>query len=69
MAQGPAKGGTVYFEFTRVGQQMRVAAIDGASGAEVVIVAPLTVSQARMQEVALAKLKRKLAEAAATGTR
>ena len=69
MARGPAKGGEVYFEFTRVGHQMRVAAIDSVTGVEVVIVAPLTVSQSRMQDVALAKLKRKLAEAAAANPR
>lgn len=50
----------VLFEFMQVGQQMRVAAIDGATGIEVVVVAPLTASKLQMQRVAMAKLRRKL---------
>jgi hypothetical protein len=50
------------FEFRKVGTQMRVAAIDDATGTEVVIVAPLTASQKQMQLTAAAKLRRRLAE-------
>lgn len=64
---GPNRGaqnssGEVLFEFTQLGPQMRVAAIDAATGTEVVIVAPLAATRIQMQNIALAKLKRKLAE-------
>lgn len=55
------KSGEVLFEFTQLGQQMRVAAIDAATSTEVVVIAPLTATQIQMQNLALAKLKRRLA--------
>lgn len=58
--------GEVYFEFVQVGQQMRVAAIDAATGVEVVVITPLAASKLQMQQVALAKLRKKLTDAAAT---
>ncbi|HEV7345913.1 MAG TPA: serine hydroxymethyltransferase [Devosia sp.] len=51
----------VYFEFVQVGQQMRVAAIDAASGVEVIVITPVSASKLQMQQVALAKLRKKLA--------
>lgn len=57
--------GEVYFEFVQVGQQMRVAAIDAASGIEVIVITPVSASKHQMQQVALAKLKKKLDERAA----
>ena len=54
--------GEVYFEFTQVGAQMRVAAIDSRTGIEVVVVAPLSATQHQMQALALAKLKRRLGQ-------
>ena len=56
--------GEVYFEFVQIGQQMRVAAIDATSGTEVIAIAPLTATRIQMQQLALAKLRRKLAESA-----
>jgi translation initiation factor 1 (eIF-1/SUI1) len=53
-------GSDVFFEFTRVGGQIRVAAIDSRTGTEVVVIAPLTATQIQMQTLALAKLKRRL---------
>lgn len=50
----------VYFEFTQIGGQMRVAAIDGRTGTEVIVIAPVTASQIQMQNLALAKLRRRL---------
>jgi hypothetical protein len=50
----------VYFEFTQIGGQMRVAAIDAKSGTEVIVIAPVTASQIQMQNLALAKLRRRL---------
>ena len=52
--------GEVLFEFTRIGVQMRVSAIDPVTGTEVVIVAPATAPRSQMQQIAMAKLKRKL---------
>ena len=57
--QGPA--GEVLFEFTQIGPQMRVAAIDVATAIEVVIIAPVSASRAQMQTNVLAKLRRRLA--------
>ncbi|HVX74062.1 MAG: DUF6898 family protein [Devosia sp.] len=52
--------GEVYFEFTQIGAQMRVAAIDSRTGIEVILIAPLAATQIQMQQLALAKLKRRL---------
>lgn len=56
------KSGEVLFEFKQLGPQMRVAAIDAATGIEVVVIAPLTATPLQMQNLALGKLKRKLGE-------
>ncbi len=56
--------GEVYFEFVQVGQMMRVAAIDAATGTEIIVITPVRASQGHMQQLALAKLRRKLAEGA-----
>ncbi len=56
--------GDVLFEFVQLGQQMRVAAIDEATGTEVVVITPLNATKLQMQRVALAKLKRKLEQGA-----
>jgi hypothetical protein len=52
--------GDVLFEFVQLGQQMRVAAIDEATGIEVVVITPLNATKLQMQRLAMAKLKRKL---------
>lgn len=54
--------GEVFFELRKVGQQMRVAAIDAATGTEVIIIAPVTATQQQMKNLALAKLKRRLSQ-------
>jgi hypothetical protein len=56
----PARPTEVLFEFTQLGGQMRVAAIDAKTGIEVIIVAPVTATQVQMQNIALAKLKRRM---------
>jgi hypothetical protein len=56
----PSRGSDVYFEFTQIGGQMRVAAIDSATGIEVIVITPLSATQHQMQTLALAKLKRRL---------
>ena len=60
---GPS--GEVFFEFTQLGAQMRVAAIDAATATEVIVIAPLSATRLQMQTLALAKLRRRLEEAAA----
>ena len=50
----------VYFEFRQLGGQMRVAAIDAKTGIEVIVIALVTASQIQMQNLALAKLRRRL---------
>ena len=47
--QGPSRG-EVFFEFTRIGAQVRVAAIDE----------PAHATQLQMRDLALAKLRRRL---------
>jgi hypothetical protein len=58
----PPSGHEVYFEFTQIGAQMRVAAIDAATGTEVVVIAPVSATQIQMQNLALSKLKRRLGQ-------
>ena len=55
-----SSGHRVLFEFTQLGQQMRVAAIDEATGTEVVVICPLQLGQPQMQRLALGKLRHKL---------
>ncbi|GJL96677.1 MAG: hypothetical protein DHS20C06_04940 [Hyphobacterium sp.] len=53
-------GREVIYEFVEIDKIVRVAAIDVATGAEVVIQSPRTASQLEMKRVAGAKLARKL---------
>ena len=55
--------GEVYFEFAQLGRQMRVAAIDADSGVEVVVITPVSATKLQMQQVALAKLRKRLEQA------
>ncbi|WP_193336299.1 DUF6898 family protein [Devosia beringensis] len=52
--------GEVYFEFSQVGRQMRVAAIDADTGIEVIVITPVSATKMQMQQLALAKLLKKL---------
>lgn len=52
----------VIFEITRVGDVQRVAAIDVATGIEVVVQAPTNAALADVRTLALRKLKRALSE-------
>jgi hypothetical protein len=60
----PEEPREVYFEFTPVGAVVKVAAIDSATGIEVVVMGPATASQADLERLALAKLKARLARKA-----
>jgi len=55
-----SQSGRVFFEFTQLGQQIRVAAIDEATGTEVIVICPPQLGQAQMQRLALQKLRHKL---------
>ncbi len=57
---GQPPTGRVLFEFTQLGGQMRVAAIDESTGTEVVVICPPQLGQAQMQRLALNKLRHKL---------
>ncbi|MGV8855698.1 MAG: DUF6898 family protein [Devosia sp.] len=57
--------GEVFFEFSQVGRQMRVAAIDADTGTEVIVITPVSATKAQMQQLALGKLRKKLGERAA----
>lgn len=58
----PIKGeGEVIVEMRPIGSVVRVAAVDVATGTEVVIMGPASASARSLEEVAIAKLKWKLA--------
>ena len=52
--------GQIFLEFQQIGQQVRVTAIDEATGTEVVVFGPLGTSQADFERLAVQKLKRRL---------
>jgi hypothetical protein len=54
--------GEVFFEFTRIGASVRVAAIDGETGIEVTVVGPAAAAPRDLERLALAKLKARLAK-------
>jgi Domain of unknown function (DUF6898) len=56
------KSGPVYFEFTPIGSSVRVAAIDAATGVEVSVIGPVRASRADLQDLALRKLRTRLAK-------
>lgn len=61
MSGGGRPGGReVIFEFTTIGESTRVAAIDVATGEEVVISGPAGASRGDLERVALRKLLRRL---------
>ena len=51
----------VYFEFTAIGAVVKVAAIDAATGVEVSVMGPASAAQSDLEQLALAKLKARLA--------
>jgi hypothetical protein len=51
----------VFFEFTRLGGSVKVAAIDGDTGIEVAVVGPATAAPSDLERLAVAKLKARLA--------
>jgi hypothetical protein len=61
MAIKTSEIGEVIIEMRPVGAVVRVAAVDVATGAEVIVFGPSTAPQKALEELAIAKLKRKLA--------
>jgi hypothetical protein len=57
---GKAEAGEVIIEMRPVGSVVRVAAVDVASGTEVVVFGPATAPPRALEELAIAKLKRRL---------
>jgi hypothetical protein len=51
----------VYFEFTEIGGAVKVVAIDSVTGIEVAVMGPARAALADMRQLALAKLKARLA--------
>jgi len=52
-----ARSGEVLFEYTRVGNTVRVTAVDATSGTEVTIQVPANLGQQDMQKAAMRKLE------------
>ncbi len=50
----------IYLEFIAVGRQVKVVAIDAATGTEISIFGPAGTPRAELQRIAVAKLKRRL---------
>jgi hypothetical protein len=57
---GKAEAGEVIIEMRPVGSVVRVAAVDVASGTEVVVFGPVNTPARALEELAIAKLKRRL---------
>jgi hypothetical protein len=53
----------VYFEFTAIGNAVKVTAIDSLTGTEVSAMGPASASQADLQQLAMQKLKARLRRA------
>ena len=60
MPDDKPKPGEIYFEFTAIGRNVKVSAIDAATGTEISVMGPSTASQADLQRLALQKLLAKL---------
>jgi hypothetical protein len=53
--------GEVYFEFVVIGGTVKVMALDAATGVEVSVVGPARTARADLQQLALRKLRARLA--------
>jgi hypothetical protein len=54
----------VLFEFTVIGSTVRVAAIDAASGIEVIVIGPAGAARSHLERLALKKLEARLSRSA-----
>ena len=64
MAEQPDGAHEVYFEFMAIGSVVKVTAIDSITGIEVSTMGPTSASQADLKQLALSKLKARLAREA-----
>lgn len=62
MGRNDPVAGEIYIEFNRIGNQVRVTAIDAETGTEVFVLGPLNAAQNDLQNLAVRKLKRRLAQ-------
>ena len=60
MPNDPPQQREIYFEFVAIGRQVKVSAIDAATGTEVSVMGPATASRADLQRLALQKLQARL---------
>ena len=63
----PGHSGEVYFEFVPIGRQVKVIAIDAATGVEISIVGPSSALQRDLETLALRKLQKRMADLAGEG--
>jgi hypothetical protein len=54
----------VFFEFIVIGAAVKVVAIDAATGTEVSVIGPVNAAQADLEQLAVGKLKARLAREA-----
>ncbi len=62
MTDDPAQDREFIFEFVTVGDSVRVAAVDVATGTEVVVFGPVHTAQSDLQRLAARKLIRRLVQ-------
>jgi len=67
VSERPQQGREILFEFVRVGAQVRVAAVDAASGVEAIVIGPASAARSDLQQLALRKLTRLLDREGETG--
>jgi len=60
MSEGGEGEREVFFEFTALGATVKVAAIDAATGIEVIVVGPANAARFDLKRLALAKLKARI---------
>lgn len=68
MSRRPVPG-EIYIEFVEVGGQVKVSAIDAATGVEVSAFGPTSASQQDLERLAVRKLKRRLQQEEARSAR
>jgi hypothetical protein len=61
-AEGDQDWREVFFEFTAIGGAVRVAAVDATTGIEIVVMGPASAAVADLKQLALGKLKARLAK-------
>jgi hypothetical protein len=64
MANNLNHAGEIYIEFQVVGQSQKATAIDARTGLEATVIGPAKVTKEHMTNLAVKKLKRKIAQSA-----